>query len=468
MEMRRLFLLTLVLVLTWGSAAAGTKDLPVRHAPQAVYYVAPTGDDANPGTFERPWRTVQHAAGTLVAGDVVYIRAGTYPERVVPQNSGGPGAVITYAAYPGETPVLDGSSVALPDDLAGLFEISGRSYIRVAGLRVINAGPFVNNAGILVDNSGYVTLDGNRTDNTQSSGIGVWGSQQIVVRANVVQRAGGGGYQECITIADTGGFEVAFNTVLECEKEGLSAKDGAFSGTLHGNVVNGARAVGIYVDAETRPTHDIVVYQNLAFNSIESSGITAATEAGGLLSNIRIENNVAYHNATYGVEVSRCCTATLPMDNIVIVNNTLWENGATWGGGILDDNAQALNVVIRNNVVSQNLTFQIAVAGDVPPANVTVDCNLIDGYRGYVDEVYGLYHVEGDPRFRNSAAGDFHLLSGSPAIDVGTAAGAPALDFEGDVRPQDGDGNGSALYDVGADELTPPSHRLYLALVSDR
>ena len=56
------------------------------------------------------------------------------------------------------------------------------------------------------------------------------------------------------------------------------------------------------------------------------------------------------------------------------------ENGVDWGGGIIADNAQAQHVVIRNNIAGQNLTFQIAVASDVPPANVTVDHNLIDGY----------------------------------------------------------------------------------------
>ncbi|MBM4425386.1 MAG: hypothetical protein FJ030_18750 [Chloroflexi bacterium] len=66
-------------------------------------------------------------------------------------------------------------------------------------------------------------------------------------------------------------------------------------------------------------------------------------------------------------------------------------------------------MIIRNNAVSQNLTFQIAVAVDVPPANVQVDHNLIDGYRGYEDEVYGEDYVEGDPLFEDPASRNFHL-----------------------------------------------------------
>jgi hypothetical protein len=39
------------------------------------YYVAPNG---NPGDVNHPWCTIQHAADTMVAGDTVLIRSGTY------------------------------------------------------------------------------------------------------------------------------------------------------------------------------------------------------------------------------------------------------------------------------------------------------------------------------------------------------------------------------------------------------
>ena len=69
----------------------------------ATYYVAPNGSDANPGTEAQPWCTIQKAAATLIAGDTAYVKAGTYNEKVVPQNSGSPGNYITYTAYPGHT-----------------------------------------------------------------------------------------------------------------------------------------------------------------------------------------------------------------------------------------------------------------------------------------------------------------------------------------------------------------------------
>jgi hypothetical protein len=409
-----------------------------------TYYVAPAGDDNNPGTEAQPWRTIQKAAQTLVSGDTVYIRAGTYHERVVPQNSGGD--YITYAAYPGETVTIDGDGIALPDDLAGLFEVAGRSYIRITGLRVINAGPNNDNAGIMVLDSSNIIVENNSTYNTNSSGIGVWRSNNITVTGNQVEEAAAGGWQECISVAGTDTFEVRDNEVRNCYKEGICIKDGSSNGQVYRNRVHQIRRVGIYVDAWDKATHDIEVFQNVAFDSIESSGFTVASEQGGQLARIRLENNLAYHNYTYGIEISRCCSARHPMDAIVIVNNTLYENGSGWGGGLIADNAQAQHVVIRNNLCSQNLTFQMAVAADVPATNVSVDHNLIDGFRGYEDEVYGDDYVEGDPLFMNPAGADFHLRNGSPAIDEGSSADAPSNDFDDDPRPQ------GAGYDIGAFE----------------
>ena len=44
----------------------------------STYYVATNGNNANPGTSELPWLTIQKAALTLVAGDTVIVRPGTY------------------------------------------------------------------------------------------------------------------------------------------------------------------------------------------------------------------------------------------------------------------------------------------------------------------------------------------------------------------------------------------------------
>jgi len=66
-----------------------------------------------------------------------------------------------------------------------------------------------------------------------------------------------------------------------------------------------------------------------------------------------------------------------------------------------------------------------------------------------------------DPGFANAAAGDYSLAAGSPLIDRGDPAapaiGEPATDLAGQPRVVDGDGNGSAIADVGAFEFVPPA-----------
>ncbi len=78
----------------------------------AEYHVSPYGNDASPGTSERPFRTIQHAAGLAKPGDIITVRAGTYRERINPPRSGASDAKrITYQAAPGEKVVIKGSEV---------------------------------------------------------------------------------------------------------------------------------------------------------------------------------------------------------------------------------------------------------------------------------------------------------------------------------------------------------------------
>jgi hypothetical protein len=52
------------------------------------YYVSPRGDNANPGTLDKPFRTIRAAADVLQPGDTCIIRAGTYREYVNPKRGG--------------------------------------------------------------------------------------------------------------------------------------------------------------------------------------------------------------------------------------------------------------------------------------------------------------------------------------------------------------------------------------------
>ncbi len=417
-------------------------------ASATTYYVDrshPAASNSNPGTEALPWLTIQHAADTLVAGNTVLVKAGTYPERVTITRSGAAGQEIVFAAYPGHTVTLDGTGITLPT-WTGLIEVYGASWIRVRGFHVTHAGPGQAN-GIQVDSSSHVTIEQNHTLETASSGILVWLSSDVLLDGNEVENAmaaGAASGSERITVARTTGFEVRYNHVHhgnQARGEGIDAKEGSSLGSIHHNWVHHVPAIGIYLDSWDQPTHDIDVYANRV-HDVAGNGFMLASEMGGLLSNVRVFDNLAYHNRWVGLTISDCCSASHPMSNVQVVNNSFWGNGwSDWGGGLHHKNPQATGVVIRNNGSAGNLSFELLYDG-VPVAGSALDHNLVGAWHGYSGEVCGTDCQVGDPLWRDALNGDFHLGAGSPAIDHGSATAAPARDFDDRVR--------DALPDIGA------------------
>lgn len=92
-----------------------------------TYYVSTTGDDLNPGTEAAPWKTVTKGVKSVMPGDTLYVRGGTYAERI--QNPiiqpGTATAGITVMAYPNERPVI-----------SGLLWLKGASYWTLDGINV--------------------------------------------------------------------------------------------------------------------------------------------------------------------------------------------------------------------------------------------------------------------------------------------------------------------------------------------
>lgn len=97
----------------------------------ANYYVRTDGNNANAGTSDTAggaWLTVQKAATTMVAGDTVNIRPGTYSEHVVPANNGSNGSPITYQGTGYISGVIDTTIIV------GSFEIA-KAYTNLRGFR---------------------------------------------------------------------------------------------------------------------------------------------------------------------------------------------------------------------------------------------------------------------------------------------------------------------------------------------
>ncbi len=86
----------------------------------ATWYVATNGADLNPGASNSPFATVMRAQQAAAAGDVVYLRGGTYHlDNANLTATNNPWAIvntmtkngISYLAYPGETPVFNFTNV---------------------------------------------------------------------------------------------------------------------------------------------------------------------------------------------------------------------------------------------------------------------------------------------------------------------------------------------------------------------
>ncbi|MBC8116521.1 MAG: DUF1565 domain-containing protein, partial [Candidatus Saccharimonas sp.] len=91
---------------------------PMRPLPQASsralgkepmkFVAAQAGDDANDGSEQKPWRTIQHAVKQLQPGETLVVRGGTYREHVVVTAVGTVEKPVTIRGYPGELAVIDG------------------------------------------------------------------------------------------------------------------------------------------------------------------------------------------------------------------------------------------------------------------------------------------------------------------------------------------------------------------------
>jgi hypothetical protein len=256
-----------------------------------------------------------------------------------------------------------------------------------------------------------------------------------------VELANNDGSQECITIAQTDGFEVHHNQVHHSGPgsqggEGIDAKDGASNGSVHHNLVHHVTRLGIYVDAWDKHSHDIDVFANVV-HDCQANGYALASENGGLLENVRVFDNVAYHNKHVGLTVAGWGEkASHAMRGLAIVNNTFHANGiGPWGGGIQVDNAEASEITIRNNVLSDNLSFTIELKASATPP--VVDHNLVFPFRAGKAETKGSDFVEADPRFVAVDEANFRLQADSPAIDRGSKVLAPPFDFDGKARNPD-------------------------------
>jgi YVTN family beta-propeller protein len=211
--------------------------------------------------------------------------------------------------------------------------------------------------------------------------------------------------------------------------------------------------------------------------TIEGGGHIRHSEGGGIqvlglsgavnltLQNVHLQNNEAVNGAAIAADGN----ATLKLINVLVANNRSENccavflqgvNGSVWAsfknvtvtenlasfhaGGIVVDNAASLDLV--NSIVWRNSLAQVA-KGNSGRERLAVSYSDVGG------RVFpGPGNISVFPQFIDPATRNYRLRHTSPAIDAGTNTGAPAADIVRAPRPADGNGDGTAVTDMGAYE----------------
>ncbi|KAL3466122.1 hypothetical protein BJX64DRAFT_274673 [Aspergillus heterothallicus] len=115
-------------------------------------YVSPNGSDSAAGTLDAPLQTIQLAVDQASAGDIIYLRGGTYSPTTNIQitKSGTSSAPYVLRAYEGESVIIDGEELpgtpadldaSLPNSDRGILHIEDAEYWEFYDLELIN-GPY--------------------------------------------------------------------------------------------------------------------------------------------------------------------------------------------------------------------------------------------------------------------------------------------------------------------------------------
>jgi hypothetical protein len=187
---------------------------------------------------------------------------------------------------------------------------------------------------------------------------------------------------------------------------------------------------------------------------------------GVIINNLIVENNAVVGGGLYlqTTFISPYCPDII---NCTIANN----QSELYGGGIFF--AEFSNSNIINSIICENesdIGEQICLNSWYSDPNFYYS-DIEDGFNGFgftgtasIEDYEGEYenNILLDPLFIEPETGNFQLLEDSPCIDAGipdtTGLNLPPWDIIGNLRIWDGDGNGSAIIDMGAYEYGAPPY----------
>jgi len=241
---------------------------------------------------------------------------------------------------------------------------------------------------------------------------------------NTASRYGGGMYNSESTLTITG-----------CNFTANTADGGGIDDAIGGGMYN----------YKSTPTITSCTFLD---NAATTTGVWISL--GGGITNIDSSSNIT--NCTFSGNSAEAGGGMYNAPSSpTLTNCTFYGNSATYGGGIYNIGASTPNVT--NCILWGDTGGEVYNDTSPPvPSPVVTYCDVQGGHSG-------TGNIDANPLFANAGGGDYHLLPTSPCIDVGSNDAIPAgvtEDFEGDARIIDGDGDGSAVVDMGVDETDYP------------
>ncbi len=366
-----------------------------------IYHVSTSGDDTADGTPSKPWRTIQHAADSVAAGDTVMIHGGVYNEAVTIHVSGSAAdGFITLMSAEGETAVLDGTPLSSSGGDIGI-QIKGQQYIIIKGMEIRNYKTIIPNAvpmGIAVTGaSHHIELRDNEIHHIETNapvdgdlmgadahGIAFYGDasdsiHDIVIDGNQVHDLKLGSSEALVLNGNVERFIISHNSVHDTDNIAIvmigfeevspdSATDRARDGVVSDNLVYNVNsstnpayggdgssggdksADGIYVDGGMR----IVIERNTVHHANLGMEITSE-HGGGDASSVTVRNNLIYQNEVTGIGIGGYDDKRGSTHDCIFVNNTFFQNDTLQDGmGEMLIQYDVHDNVIKNNIFYAN------------------------------------------------------------------------------------------------------------------